>query len=181
MITKRQYDFAGRVILEELGGSRSHYWDFETVETGTRLLIKLTASPFRSLSRDPIEEKGGANLYEFLINDPLGLVDPLGQDKYPCTENCIALEKELAAKCSQAVSSCYSALESDAGITIGCVAICCGVVAPACPLCLAGCMGTSSVCTIVHVAKCMKIGRDCQANKKKAVDSCFEAAKRNGC
>ena len=36
----------------------------------------------RWTTRDPIEEKGGANLYAFCKNDPIGKVDPLGQDVY---------------------------------------------------------------------------------------------------
>lgn len=32
----------------------------------------------RWLTRDPIEEKGGANLYELALNDPINAVDPLG-------------------------------------------------------------------------------------------------------
>jgi RHS repeat-associated protein len=34
----------------------------------------------RWTSRDPIEEEGGLNLYGFVKNDPIGLIDPLGQD-----------------------------------------------------------------------------------------------------
>ena len=30
------------------------------------------------LSRDPIEEQGGANLYAFVDNDPIGAIDKLG-------------------------------------------------------------------------------------------------------
>ena len=36
----------------------------------------------RWTTRDPIEEKGGVNLYAFCKNDPVGKVDPLGQDVY---------------------------------------------------------------------------------------------------
>ncbi len=40
----------------------------------------------RWLSRDPIAESGGLNLYEYCLNDPLGRVDPLGLD---CTGDSI--------------------------------------------------------------------------------------------
>jgi RHS repeat-associated protein len=33
----------------------------------------------RWLSRDPIEEDGGLNLYGFVENEPIGLVDMLGR------------------------------------------------------------------------------------------------------
>lgn len=39
----------------------------------------------RWISRDPIEEKGGANLYAFCANNPLNSVDPLGEDRYMTT------------------------------------------------------------------------------------------------
>lgn len=34
----------------------------------------------RWLSRDPIEEQGGLNLYGYVLNDPVNMVDPLGQN-----------------------------------------------------------------------------------------------------
>jgi len=34
---------------------------------------------YRWLSRDPIEEDGGLNLYGFVDNEPIGLVDMLGR------------------------------------------------------------------------------------------------------
>jgi len=34
----------------------------------------------RWLSRDPIEEKGGVNLYRYVANNPVGLIDPSGLD-----------------------------------------------------------------------------------------------------
>jgi len=39
----------------------------------------------RWLSRDPIEEKGGRNLYGFVNNEPAGTVDVLGKAKFPLT------------------------------------------------------------------------------------------------
>jgi len=38
------------------------------------------ASTGRWLSRDPIEEKGGLNLYGFVLNNPLRYIDLLGLD-----------------------------------------------------------------------------------------------------
>jgi len=32
------------------------------------------------MSRDPIAEKGGLNLYGYVLNDPVNLWDPLGLD-----------------------------------------------------------------------------------------------------
>ena len=40
----------------------------------------------RWISRDPIEEAGGVNLYDYVGNEPVTLSDPSGLD---CTRNCI--------------------------------------------------------------------------------------------
>jgi len=37
----------------------------------------------RWLSRDPIEERGGMNLFQFNYNDPLGYIDTDGQQSFP--------------------------------------------------------------------------------------------------
>jgi RHS repeat-associated protein len=42
----------------------------------------------RWLSRDPIEEDGGLNLYDYVGNDPVDWIDPLGLS--PCTDDCAA-------------------------------------------------------------------------------------------
>ena len=59
----------------------------------------------RWLSRDPIEEDGGINLYEYVKNEPLQNSDPLGQACYRATANdrkCGALSGGFmcALKCS---------------------------------------------------------------------------------
>jgi len=36
----------------------------------------------RWIQRDPIEETGGINLYDYVNNDPIGLVDPSGELGY---------------------------------------------------------------------------------------------------
>ncbi len=42
----------------------------------------------RWLSRDPIEEQGGLNLYDYCLNDPIDFNDPLGLSA--CTDDCMA-------------------------------------------------------------------------------------------
>jgi uncharacterized protein RhaS with RHS repeats len=47
-----------------------YYYDFRYYEPNLQ----------RWLSRDPIEEEGGINLYEYVDNNPINEIDPLGLD-----------------------------------------------------------------------------------------------------
>jgi len=40
------------------------------------------------MSRDPIEEEGGLNLYVFILNNPVVLIDPVGFCAIQCCNNC---------------------------------------------------------------------------------------------
>jgi uncharacterized protein RhaS with RHS repeats len=57
----------------------------------------------RWINRDPIDETGGVNLFQFVHNDPLSSIDPLGETVLddlndPCSKN--ALDKlEKGGKC----------------------------------------------------------------------------------
>ena len=61
-----------------------------------------SADSGRWLSRDPVGESGGINLYGFVQNDPVNKVDPLGLEPYidnaryirRCTRMCMAEECE---------------------------------------------------------------------------------------
>src|SRR5205814_1185315 len=65
---------------------------------GSRACAYKTASGrFKWLSRDPIEESGGLNLYQFVFNNPLSKFDVLGLD--PCGKFVIrSFMVDLAAK-----------------------------------------------------------------------------------
>ena len=49
----------------------------------------------RWLSRDPIAEKGGLNLYGFVKNRPVGLIDPLGKALYAIDGTWFDIEKKI--------------------------------------------------------------------------------------
>lgn len=59
-------------------GCSTKYTDSETslVYYGRRYYSPLCG---RWIFRDPIDEEGGANLYEFVANVPIGVIDPLGE------------------------------------------------------------------------------------------------------
>jgi RHS repeat-associated protein len=67
----------GRGRLRRRRGPKSQHPRFCSATTGRRYYNPSTG---RWLSRDPIGEKGGLNLYAFVRNDPIGKTDSLGQD-----------------------------------------------------------------------------------------------------
>jgi RHS repeat-associated protein len=62
----------------------------------------------RWLSRDPLEERGGLNLYAYVLNSPTSAVDPLGQ-MCLCTSRCSLPEPPVKGDCSSCWSTCTSA------------------------------------------------------------------------
>jgi RHS repeat-associated protein len=85
-------DASGNLVTEydyDLWGNRTRIQgtqDFNLGFTGHWVIKDLALAPFRTynpypgrwISRDPIGEKGGINLYGYVGNDPLNAVDPLG-------------------------------------------------------------------------------------------------------
>jgi len=45
----------------------------------------------RFISQDPIDFNGGLNLYAYVCNNPLGLIDPLGLDPMDPVDNGLKL------------------------------------------------------------------------------------------
>jgi RHS repeat-associated protein len=79
-------DFYGRVT--KIGGGLSSDFQFADYYQHAASGLNLTAhraynsSLGRWMSRDPIEEVGGANLYAYVLNEPVSWSDPLGLDGY---------------------------------------------------------------------------------------------------
>jgi RHS repeat-associated protein len=85
----------------------------------------------RWISRDPIHEAGGVNLYAYVKNDPIRFVDPYGLDRCydPCAE---AARKQLQQDLNQAQEDFKTEVEKAvavyilgmAGVVLGVVVAC---------------------------------------------------------
>jgi len=87
-------DANGNLLTEydyDLWGNRTRIHgtpDFNLGLTGHWVIEDLVFAPFRTynpysgrwISRDPLGESGGINLYRYVGNDPVNAVDPLGLD-----------------------------------------------------------------------------------------------------
>jgi RHS repeat-associated protein len=69
----------------------------------------------RFMSRDPIGEEGGTNLYGYVDNDPVNLVDPLGLRVYTERETRMILRAIRADSSSGLVSGLLNILENHTG------------------------------------------------------------------
>ena len=87
---------AGTVAAEMPFRFSTKYNDVETglYYYGYRYYDPITG---RWMSRDPIGEVGGKNIYAFVVNSPLSLVDPLGQD-FIAVGSSPAIHKEVKGR-----------------------------------------------------------------------------------
>jgi RHS repeat-associated protein len=95
------YDTFGKVMIQT--GALDQPYKFSTKrydeKTGLSYYGYRYYSPAlgRWMTRDPLEEAGGINLYEFVKNNPLSFVDPFGLEEVFCgptpwgTDECCAL------------------------------------------------------------------------------------------
>lgn len=65
--------------LEADFGFTGHYVSNQYWDLAFAPLRVYSTTLGRWISRDPIGETGGLNLYDYVLNDPLNLIDPLGQ------------------------------------------------------------------------------------------------------
>ena len=92
-------DANGNLVTEydyDLWGSRTRIQgiqDFNLGFTGHWVIKDLVLAPFRAynpylgrwVNRDPARESGGINLYDYVLNDPIGKIDPLGKVAFGIT------------------------------------------------------------------------------------------------
>jgi RHS repeat-associated protein len=91
-------------------GYTGHYFH---QPSGLNLSLFRAYSPTlgRWISRDPIGENGGINLYAYVLNDPVDLIDPMGleccrQEYGDCLAKCIEKERfDLAAVLGTAITT----------------------------------------------------------------------------
>jgi RHS repeat-associated protein len=90
-------DLNGNLVTEydyDLWGNRTRIQgtqDFNFGFTGHWVIKDLVLAPFRTynpysgrwISRDPLGEQGGSNLYDYVLNDPIDLIDLFGMDAVP--------------------------------------------------------------------------------------------------
>jgi RHS repeat-associated protein len=123
----------------------AYRWDSETGFYQVRYRY-LHPTLGRWLTRDPIQERGGINLYNFLLNNSINRIDRDGLLSRLCRDPkaaaaCIAQAKEdfdLAVKCAN--DAMYKCLAKQSELEHKCEHDVCGVLPPVLvPLCVAGC------------------------------------------
>jgi RHS repeat-associated protein len=106
----------------------------------------------RWLSRDPIEELGGLNLYTFIYNDPSNFVDFLGLESLCkknfelCNDSCLNNGIACVATCTAATIAASAA---------------CLLAGPFCPACVAAALVVDAAC-----------GAGCILNQDSCINSC---------
>ncbi len=88
-----RYDPYGRLLASDGGMAAANLYRFSSKEVqansglyyyGFRYFDPVTQ---RWLNRDPLEEDSGINLYGFVLNRPIGLVDPFGLEPNKCEDS----------------------------------------------------------------------------------------------
>ena len=170
-------DLAGAGVTGAVGQTGLGYWGYRYYSPRLG----------RWLNRDPIEEDGGLNLYQYARNDPLRNRDPSGLDA--CTDGCdscgngstafcFCVQKCRGTRCWIKAVECSKRAAFSYGVrcTIGCVA---GYLwgTPGYKSCLKACALAAAAGRLVVVGACMDEFKACAASANAALDRCLEKAK----
>lgn len=94
------YSFDSFGVPKKLEGAQDSDFQFAGyflhARSGLDLTVHRAYSPTfgRFINRDPIEEESGANLFEYVSNDPISLIDPMGL--YECCSDDACCERNRA-------------------------------------------------------------------------------------
>jgi RHS repeat-associated protein len=100
VVSRLNYDPYGRTTL--VSGTNlsdfqyAGYYEHATSGLNLTMFRAYDPNTARWLSRDPIGEKGGINLYGYVGNDPTNFIDPLGL--FSCQEICAEMAKVESGK-----------------------------------------------------------------------------------
>ncbi|MBK9126262.1 MAG: RHS repeat-associated core domain-containing protein [Phycisphaerales bacterium] len=153
----------------------------------------------RWISRDPIEEKGGANLMRYGVNAPHNSTDPLGLttfDMNDCLNSCgtkpkcnpkrdstMSYELESWCECTHSCHNrgCEAETERCLGGLVGvgahglsCFTVC-AVLSPtviAGGICVAACLGVDGITGMYLYSACGRQARECKESALDAVHWC---------
>ena len=108
-------------LVSDLGYT-AHYYDRGAAINLTWFRVYDSALG-RWLSRDPLGLMGGANLYGYVTNTPISLVDPTGLQAEKCVLNPCPVGDDYCNHCVHGKQACRERCEYDAQrIYDGCVA-----------------------------------------------------------
>lgn len=104
----------------------------------------------RWITRDPIGEEGGINLYAYVSNNPINLYDANGFSEVCCPPKTLQIDPA----CIKACGKIYIACMTGAGLRLAALLLGCAALAIFNPLAGAGCVAIQAAIYFVNVALC---------------------------
>jgi len=137
----------------------------------------------RFISRDPIGEEGGLNLYVYVGNSPIAKKDPFGLYSYAdCVAECEEDYDRCVRDATQAESKCIKKAIAQEPPEIGrCLIICLPslIFGPAgYGACVSACAGAYTGTALAEIWACHKMGKTMKDACKQAYDWCVKECER---